>query len=133
MPIFDDNDFNSVQKALTEMPDGMIDGSHYYELFCDFLEHLERLDILDSESKVKFMMGVINHVYTFDENDEKVFNGQYITDLVSCLCFHLMTLIQIGYTFNYDFKNQYVMYLQEEVMPVVKEETKSMPYWMSNE
>lgn len=126
MPLFSEDDFKKIKKSELDMPDGLVDGNHYLEVFQDFAKYLEELDVTDYESKVKFMMNIVNPVFVGDTEEV---NTVYVFDLITCMSFHIVQLIVSANGFNEEFKNKYIEILHDDIIPSVKSECEGIPYW----
>jgi hypothetical protein len=125
MPLFSEDDFNKISKSQLDMPDGLIDGNHYYQTFETFLGHLENLDPKDYESKIVFMMNIVNPA----SNEDNSINHEYVYDLITCMSFHIVELFSVAENYLNDFKNEYLKIIRQEVLEKVKQECEGLPYW----
>lgn len=122
MSLFDNEDFEKVINDIDgSVPDGVIDGTEYVKIFVGFVDHLASLNPEDEQSRILFMMNVMNLV---DSNDEA---SAY--EVISACCYHIVTLLGSATRFNSDIKDNYLRMLYNEVIPNLTEDAKSMPYW----
>lgn len=127
MPFFNEDDYENVRKTQSTVPDGVIDGSSYVKVFTDFAKNLSNLDTDDVNSRIQFMMDIVNPVY-LDENAQ-VMDKTYVFDLITCMSFHIVQLLVHGYRSSDEFKNSYIDLLNKEIIPGIIKECESLPYW----
>lgn len=121
MPVFDESDFDGVGKKEKEIPDGLIDGSGYVDVFKYLLTHLENLEVDNYESKVKFMMNLVNPVYR-ENNDSP--DMTYVFNLITAMSFHLVHLLQVA-----GGSDDYAYAVREQILPHIEREAQAIPYW----
>jgi hypothetical protein len=126
MPFFNEEDYNRMNRSKSEAPDGLIDGGGYLKIFTDFAESIRDLDPNDFNSKIKFMMDVVNPVYINEDGDV---DKNYVFDLITCMSFHVIQLLLTGSSLHEDFKNNYIDILDREIIPTVTNECEGIPYW----
>lgn len=127
MPVFSENDFGTINRSQAEMPDGLVDGGRYFEVFKSLAKELGSLDIEDYESKIQFMMNIVNPIYVDDEGEN--IDKSYVFDLITCLSFHVIQLLVTSSDFVEDFKNKYIDIIESDIMPSLENECKALPYW----
>lgn len=130
MPLFSEDDFDKVYGARNEIPDGVVDGMSYAVTFENFLNHLEALDVFDAESKMKFMMNVINEVT--DESGDLI--QRNTLDMITCSLFHTIHIMThaesiLSEMSSDSFVDIYTKSIRQDVLPVVKNECEALPYW----
>jgi hypothetical protein len=122
MNFFRDEDFEKViNQNEDDIPDGLIDGGSYVDLFENVVNDMSMLDLYDDKSRVFFMMRIINHVDL--DREESIY------ELASALCYHLISLIGIGEQMRDGFMKSYIDSLINEVIPGLRGEMGGMPYW----
>jgi len=125
MSFFSDDDIQQAIKNMGEVPDGLIDNTGYVNLFAAHIEAIKCLDIEDEESRLTYMMRVINMIGDPSAEDFEVRSVENIT----CMTFHIVNLLQIGSMMKNDFTKMYVDSLENEVLPKLIEDQGAMPYW----
>lgn len=125
MPFFSSDDYENIDKT-NQVPDGLIQGDHYYNVFENFLTELEFLDLFDYQSKVRFMMNIVNPV---TNNDGNIVDANYVFDLITCMSFHIVQLFLSGENTFDSFKERYLKAIREDILPVIKAECEALPYW----
>jgi hypothetical protein len=126
MPFFNEKDYEKINQSKTDAPDGLINGSHYLQVFKNMIENLDELDPEDFSSKMKFMMDVVNPIYT---DDDESINKTYVFDLVTCMSFHVIQLLLVGSTLNSAFKDTYMGFIKDDILPTISSECEGIPYW----
>lgn len=122
MNFFGDEDFEKViNQKEDDIPDGLIDGNGYIDLFESVVNDMSTLDLYDDKSRILFMMRIINHVDLHREES--------IYELASALCYHIISLIGIGEKMREDFMRSYIDSLFNEIIPNLRTEMEGMPYW----
>jgi hypothetical protein len=129
--MFNEEDFNHIEKMKSSMADGMTDGSESHMILEEIVELMSKTDFTSDESRMEFMMNCINICYQ-DEDGEPVLVEDKMFGVILGLCFNYSNIISnlIVDGFNVD---EYYEFLQKEVLPVMREESKSLPYWDVNE
>lgn len=127
MSFFSDDDIEQAIRSMGEVPDGLIDNTGYVDLFAAHIEAIKSLDIEDEESRLTYMMRVINMIGDPSAEDFEVRSVENIT----CMTFHIVNLLQIGSMMKDDFTKMYTDSLENEVLPKLIEDQGAMPYWNS--
>lgn len=121
MPFFSQDDYDSIGNKEKGVPDGVMDATSYYEVFKNLLSSIENLDVDSYESKVKFMMDIVNPSFT--EGSENL-DSHYVMNLITSMSYHLIALL----TDNGD-SSMYAKRVREHVLPHIEKESKAIPYW----
>lgn len=127
MSFFSDDDIEQAIRNMGEVPDGLIDNTGYVDLFAAHIEAIKSLDIEDEQSRLTYMMRVINMIGDPSAEDFEVRSVENIT----CMTFHIVNLLQIGSMMKDDFTKMYIDSLENEVLPKLIEDQGAMPYWNS--
>jgi hypothetical protein len=130
MPFFSDDDISRVGRDDMGVPDGVVDASHYLNVFKFVHESLKDLDPANFESKIKFMMSILNPIYM--DKDAEILDKRYVFDLITCMSFHIVQLLMGASMLSDDFKEQYVHLVESQIIPVMDKECQALPYWDSN-
>tara|TARA_B100002019_G_scaffold73910_1_gene63844 strand:- start:6736 stop:7119 length:384 start_codon:yes stop_codon:yes gene_type:complete len=125
MSFFSDDDIEQAIKNMGEVPDGLIDNTNYVDLFAAHVECIDSLDINDEESRLTYMMRIVNMVGDPSDEDFEVRTVENAT----CMTFHIINLLQIGSMMKDDFVEMYVDSLRNEVLPQLNQDKGAMPYW----
>jgi hypothetical protein len=129
--MFNEEDFNHIEKMRSSMADGMTDGSESHMVLEQIVGLMSKTDFTSDESRMEFMMNCVNICYQ-DEEGEPVLVEDKMFGVILGLCFNysniISNLIVDGFTVD-----EYYEFLQKEVLPVMREESKSLPYWDVNE
>ena len=130
--MFNDKDFDHIQKMENEMPDGILDGSESHMILENIVNIMSETDFASDESRMEFMMQCINICYEDPSDDESALVEDNVFGVVLGLCFNYSNIVSnlIVDGFNVD---EYYSFLKSEVLPAMKEESKSLPYWDINE
>jgi hypothetical protein len=122
MSLFGDDDFEKfIEKSTNSVPDGVVDGTSYINIFSNFANYLAMLDPEDEQSRVLFMMNTMNLI---DNNDP---TSAY--EVLSACCYHVVTLLSAGIFYNENFKEIYMKMVYDEIIPNLSENASTMPYW----
>lgn len=129
--MFNENDFDHINKMKETMADGLTDGSDAHMILEKLVDILSTTDFTSDTSRMELMMNCINICYEKD-NDEDVLIEENVFGVILGLCFNYANIISnlIVDGFNVD---EYYDFLKKEVLPVMREESKSLPYWDINE
>jgi hypothetical protein len=121
--MFSQDDFDKIEKLKDIVPDGIMDASD----FCEDLELITNLiaqhEENNFESRVSIMMKVVNNLY---EEDGTTLDADKIYSTVISLLFHIHTLLEGMYD---EDKQEYFETIKSEVLPSLREDVKTMPYW----
>ena len=125
--MFEPEDFDHIQKMKNSMADGMTDGSESHMILEKIVDIFSETNFASDEGRMEMMMSCINLCYE-EEEGETVLVEDNVFGVVLGVCFNysniLSNLITDG--FNTD---DYYNFLKQEVLPVMREESKSLPYW----
>lgn len=124
--MFNNDDFEMINKASDTAPDGMLDASDYQQMNEVITEYLADTDFHDVESKMHFTMKVINLFATDDGEDVDVNN---VFGVVLALTFHLTNIFAHLQESDVDMLKEYFRFIQEELLPSMRDESSSLPYW----
>lgn len=130
--MFKQEDFNHIEKMQTEMADGITDGSDTHLILEQIVNIMTETDFSSDEDRMAFMMHCINLCYEDGENGEDVLVEDKMFGVILALCFNYSNIISnlLVDGFNID---EYYGFLINEVLPMMKEESKALPYWEINE
>lgn len=113
------------------MADGMTDGSESHMILESIVDIMSKTDFTSDESRMELMMNCINLCY--ENNDsEDILVEDNVFGVILGLCFNYSNIISnlVVDGFNVD---EYYSFLKNEVLPVMREESKSLPYWDIND
>ena len=129
--MFREEDFDNINKMRNTMADGITDGSESHMILENIVNILSKTDFTSDESRMELMMNCINLCYEKDE-DEDILIEDNVFGVILGLCFNYSNIISnlVVDGFNVD---EYYNFLKQEVLPVMREESKSLPYWDINE
>jgi hypothetical protein len=125
--MFEQEDFDHIQKMKNSMADGMTDGSDSHMLLESIVDIFSKTDFTSDESRMEMMMSCINLCYE-DEDGETVLVEDNVFGVVLGICFNYSNILSNLITDGFQTK-EYYDFLKEEVLPVMREESKSLPYW----
>jgi hypothetical protein len=130
--VFNDKDFDHIQKMENAMPDGIVDGSESHIILENIVNVMSETDFTSDESRMEFMMQCINFCYEKPDDDESALVEDNVFGVILGLCFNYSNIVSnlIVDGFNVD---EYYSFLKSEVLPTMKEESKTLPYWDINE
>ena len=130
--MFKPEDFDHIQKMKNSMADGMTDGSGAHQLLEGVVEILSKTDFTSDENRMNLMMSCINLCYDKDEEDDDVLIEDNVIGVILALCFNYTNIVSNLIADGFDV-DSYYDFLKSEVLPVMREESKSLPYWDMNE
>lgn len=130
--MFKQEDFDHIEKMQTEMADGITDGSDTHLILEQIVNIMTETDFTSDEDRMAFMMHCINLCYENGEDGEDVLVEDKMFGVILALCFNYSNIISnlLVDGFNID---EYYGFLINEVLPMMKEESKALPYWEINE
>jgi hypothetical protein len=128
--VFNEKDFDHIEKMQNAMADGMTDGSESHMILENLVDIMSTTDFTSDESRMEFMMKCINECY--DKEDEDVLVEDNVFGVVLGLCFNYSNIVSNLVVDGFNIE-EYYSFLKGEVLPAMKEESKSLPYWDINE
>lgn len=130
--MFKQEDFDHIEKMKTEMADGITDASDSHLILEQIVSLMSETDFSSDEDRMTFMMNTINLCYEDGEDGEDVLVEDNVFGVILALCFNYSNIISnlIVDGFNVE---EYYSFLTSEVLPMMREESKSLPYWEINE
>ena len=94
MKVFDDDDAKHLFNAEQRIPDGIIDGTQYANIFKNLLDHMKKLESESYLANITWIMSAMNECYG---NEEHVniyeIDKTRATDVVTALSYFVMTLV----------------------------------------
>lgn len=126
--MFKKEDFDHIEKMQNSMADGILDASESPITLEKVVDILASTDFLSDESRMEMMMRCINECYSTDENGEDILEEDKVFHLVLALCFNYSNIISNLVIDGFNLEDYY-RFLKEEVLPVMNEESKNLPYW----
>lgn len=126
--MFKKEDFNHIEKMQNSMADGILDASESPKVLENLVDLLSATDFLSDESRMEMMMHCINMCYSQDEDGDDVLDEDKVFHVVLALCFNYSNIISNLIIDGFDVQDYY-RFLKEEVIPVMNEESKNLPYW----
>lgn len=130
--MFKKEDFDNINKMKNSMADGMTDGSEAHNLLEQIVDILSTTDFTSDESRMNLMMRCINLCYEQDEEGDDVLIEDNLFGVVLGLCFNYTNIVSNLITDGFDV-DSYYEFLKTEVLPVMREESKALPYWDFND
>lgn len=129
--MFKKEDFDHIQKMKNDMADGITDGSEAHFLLEQVVDILSTADFSSDESRMNLMMQCVNLCYE-EEDGEDVLVEDNMFGVILALCFNYTNIVSNLIADGFDVESYYD-FLKTEVLPVMREESKSLPYWDLNE
>ena len=121
--MFNESDFDKMSEDNTDSaPDGLVDASDYANDMIAITNILSELDYDDMTSRMHGMMNIINHTY----GDDGELDSERVTGVIISLCFHVVNVIN---SLEEDSRQDYFEFTKNEVIPVIIDESSTLPYW----
>lgn len=114
-----------------EMADGITDASFHQEILERVVDLLSNIDYDSDESRMELMMQTINMCYE-NIDGEIILDEDSVFGVVLGLCFCLSNIISNIENDGFSAA-EYFGIIKEEILPVMKEESKNLPYWNLDE
>ena len=124
--MFSEDDIENIGKDPDSIPDGVIDATDFYEDLVFLSKQLEDTDYESMDSKMKTMMNVINYYHNSTEDNSIEINNDKLYGITIGLLFHMANLF-VG--MGDEGKIEYWEYINNELLPTMKEEKTILPYW----
>jgi hypothetical protein len=124
--MFNEDDINNISKDPNSIPDGVMDASEFYEDLVFLSKQLEDTDYESMDSKMKTMMNVINYYHNQTEDNSIDINTDKLYGITIGLLFHMANLF-VG--MGDEGKVEYWEYINNDLLPTMKEEKTILPYW----
>jgi hypothetical protein len=124
--MFNEDDINNIGKDPNSIPDGVMDASEFYEDLVFLSKQLEDTDYESMDSKMKTMMNVINYYHNQTEDNSIDINTDKLYGITIGLLFHMANLF-VG--MGDEGKVEYWEYINNDLLPTMKEEKTILPYW----
>lgn len=128
--MFSEDDIENIGKDPDSIPDGVIDATDFYEDLVFLSKQLEDTDYESMDSKMKTMMNVINYYHNSTEDNSIEINNDKLYGITIGLLFHMANLF-VG--MGDEGKIEYWEYINNELLPTMKEEKTILPYWDNDE
>jgi len=130
MKVFDDDDAENLANADLRIPDGIIDGTQYAEIFSRLVGYMKEIDPTSYVSNITWIMRTMNECYEDSENED----GANVivsraTDTVTALSYFVMTLITFIDTDDFA---EYIRMQEEEVVPDLFNNAATIPFYDMN-
>jgi hypothetical protein len=130
--MFNKKDFDHINKMNTEMADGMVDASESHEMLEKVIGVLSNTDYLSDDSRMELIMNIVNLCYFQDEDGEESLDEQDTFHVILGLCFAYSNIMTNMVMDGFEIQD-YFDFLKSQVLPEMKEEAKSLPYWDSED
>ena len=128
--MFSEDDIENIGKDPDSIPDGVIDATDFYEDLVFLSKQLEDTDYESMDSKMKTMMNVINYYHNSTEDNSVEINNDRLYGITIGLLFHMANLF-VG--MGDEGEIEYWEYINNELLPTMKEEKTILPYWDNDE
>ena len=126
-PMFDSDDINEMLNFKNRVPDGLIDGTTYAEIFTSITNMLDSIDSPEPKQAMMYIAHCINACYDIDSNGKTTFSKNRAADAIVALAYHsMMMTVAMEQT---GIKEEYFRYTIEEVLPILHEEAGAIPYY----
>lgn len=126
--MFDDNDYENMINTSIRVPDAIIDGRQYADIFKKLSDLLENTDGSQYESNILWIMRCVNEC--FESNDSTgitSFSDSRAADVVTALAYFCMTM-SVAMD-DAGMKQQYFQHQNETVIPQLFSECETIPYY----
>lgn len=123
--MFDDDDAEKMSFK-GRIPDGIIDGTQYSDIFQNIYAALKKIDKEDSISNVTWIMSCVNECYKDNGDNTSSVDNSKATDTVTALAYFVMTLIR---GVDDEDLDEYYRFHEEEVIPDMVANSKTIPWY----
>ena len=132
MKVFDDDDAENLVNADQRIPDGIIDGTQYAEIFKNLVGYMKKIKPESYISNITWVMSAMNECYKDNESGiGSEIDKTKATDVVTALSYFVMTLIT---SMDEEVFDEYIKIQEEEVIPDLFQNAETIPYYdMSSE
>lgn len=124
--MFDDSDHEFMMHNEDRVPDGVIDGTHYAQKFVKLASLFGDIED-DFSSHIRWIMECVNECYDPDLTGPESFSKEDAIDTVTVLSYMVMTMKTL--LIRNGIHEEYVEYLNEEVVPKMVEECEAIPWY----
>ena len=123
--MFDDDDAKKMSFT-RRIPDGIIDGSQYANIFQKLFNDLKEIKQDDGISNMTWIMKCVNECYKDNNNGTSSVDASQATDTVTALAYFVMTLIR-----GIDERDleEYYRFHEEEVIPDMMANAQTIPWY----
>lgn len=125
--MFNNKDFEHISKMNNEMADGVVDGSDIHQFLEKVTDILSNTNFQSDDARMAMMMECLNLCYE-EEDGETILVEDFMFGVILALCFNYSNILTNLITDGFDM-NSYFEFLKTEVLPVMREESKTLPYW----
>lgn len=108
------------------IPDGIIDGSQYANIFETLFNALKEIDKEESISNMTWIMKCVNECYKDNGDNTSSVDASRATDTVTALAYFVMTLIR---GIDDDDLQDYYRFHESEVIPDMNANAKTIPWY----
>ena len=125
--LFEDDDAAKLAGTSMRVPDGIIDGKQYAEIFRDLSGVLEKAHPGDYHANISWIMHCINECYEDNGNGVSEFSKSKAADVITALAYFSMTMSALLY--DLEAKNGYFEHQNEVVIPQLMAECQTIPWY----
>ncbi len=130
--MFREEDFSHINKMNNEMADGITDGSAAHKVLEELVDILSTIDFTSDEDRMLLMMKCINLCYEQQEDGEDILVEDKVFSTILALCFTYSNIMSNLIVDGFNAED-YFNFIKTEVLPVMEEESKALPYWDLND
>jgi hypothetical protein len=123
--MFDDDDAERMMNT-GSIPDGIIDGSQYAEVFQNLISNMKEIDQESQVSNMTWVMRCVNECYQDNEDGTSTFSNTRASDTVTALGYFVMTLIR---GLDEEYLEEYFRFHDEEVIPDMVANAQTIPWY----
>jgi len=123
--MFDDNDPEKLINDESRVPDGLIDGTQYAEIFSRLVDNIADIKNDSYLSNITFVMKSVNECYSHDEPYQ--FDKTRALDTVTALSYFVMTLVTSND--DTDFIEKYIDIQRKDIIPDLNMNAKIIPFY----
>lgn len=125
--MFDNHDAEHLAGIDKRIPDGIIDGTQYAEIFSNLVEYMKKINPESYLSNITWIMSAMNECYSpVDNGSDSGIDKTRATDTITALSYFVMTLIAILDKEDFD---EYIRIQVEEIIPDLKTNAETIPYY----
>lgn len=129
--MFKKEDFNHIDKMNNEMADGIVDATDSQIILEEIVNVFATTDYLSDDSRMELMMRCINLCYEIEDGEDLISEDKMFS-VITAICFNYCNVMSNLAEEGFDIP-KYFDFIKNELLPIMREDSKSLPYWDMDE